>query len=94
MTAKRNRPSVLYRPALMADGNMWCALYGKDAQSGVAAFGETPEKAMEAFDEAWATLAPPKGGLPPEPARRTPSSSSRGRAVGKKTIARIAAPRA
>ncbi len=46
-------PSVLYRPRLMADGDMWCALYGDDLQTGVAGFGETPAAAMQAFDEAW-----------------------------------------
>lgn len=48
------RPSVLYRPTLSADGNMWCALLGDDLQSGVAGFGETPDKAMAAFDVAFA----------------------------------------
>jgi hypothetical protein len=55
------RPSVLYRPALSLDGNMWCALYGDNLQDGCAGFGETPEKAMEAFDKAWRTEAAPKG---------------------------------
>ena len=47
------RPSVLYRPVLSADGNMWCALYGEDLQSGIAGFGDTPDAAMLAFDKAW-----------------------------------------
>ena len=47
------RPSVLFRPSIGRDGNMWCALYGEDLMDGVAGFGETPEKAMEAFDKAW-----------------------------------------
>lgn len=47
------RPSVLYRPTLVADGSMWCALYGDDLQVGVAGFGETPDAAMRAFDQAW-----------------------------------------
>ena len=48
------RPSVLYRPAIFADGDMWCALLGEDLQCGVAGFGETPAKAMAAFDtEFW-----------------------------------------
>lgn len=46
-------PSVLYRPTLTVDGNMWCALYGENLQDGVAGFGESPAKAMEAFDNAW-----------------------------------------
>lgn len=53
------RPSVLYRPAISADGNMWCVLLGEDLQSGVAGFGETPAKAMAAFDtEFWKGQTP------------------------------------
>lgn len=50
---EHKRPSVLYRPALSIDGNMWCALYGANLQEGVAGFGETPEKAMLDFDKNW-----------------------------------------
>lgn len=46
-------PHVLYKPALFPDGNMWCALLGDDLMVGVAGFGETPAKAMAAFDKAW-----------------------------------------
>jgi hypothetical protein len=49
----RRAPHVLMRPTLMADGSMWCALYGPDLQVGVAGFGETPQQAMEEFDKAW-----------------------------------------
>ena len=47
------RPSVVFKPALAKDGNMWCALFGENLQEGVAGFGETPAKAMYAFDTAW-----------------------------------------
>ena len=47
------RPSVVYRPTLMADGTAWCALLGDDLQSGVAGFGDTPSAAMLAFDQAF-----------------------------------------
>lgn len=47
------RPSVLFRPILSKDGDSWCALYGNNLQEGFAAFGETPDKAMRAFDAAW-----------------------------------------
>lgn len=57
------RPSVLYRPSLSADGGMWCALLGENLQEGVAGFGETPEKAMAAFDEAFANERTPKANL-------------------------------
>jgi hypothetical protein len=51
--AAMTRPSVLYRPALMADGTKWCALLGPDLQLGVAGFGDTPSEAMDAFDAAF-----------------------------------------
>lgn len=47
------RPSTVFKPALSVDGNQWCALYGTDLQSGVAGFGDTPEKAMQDFDNNW-----------------------------------------
>ena len=47
------RPSVLFKPSLAVDGTKWCALYGSDLQVGVAGFGDTPEEAMRAFDQAW-----------------------------------------
>lgn len=34
------------------DGDQWCVLWGKDLQSGIAAFGDTPEAAMIHFDAA------------------------------------------
>ena len=34
------------------DGNQWCILYGDNLQVGIAGFGDTPIKAMYAFDEA------------------------------------------
>lgn len=47
------RPSVLYRPALSADGNKWCALLGDNLQDGIAGFGDTAAEAMTAFDMAF-----------------------------------------
>lgn len=46
-------PSVLYRPKLYKDGDMWCALYGEDIQSGVCGFGKSPGKAMDDFNRNW-----------------------------------------
>lgn len=34
------------------DGDKWCVLYGKDLQEGITGFGDTPVKAMYAFDDA------------------------------------------
>lgn len=58
------RPSVLYRPTLTRDGNMWWAHYGDHFPEGVSGFGETPAAAMRAFDEAWlsSNAAPSAGG--------------------------------
>lgn len=47
------RPSVLFRPELMVDGNKWCALYGDNPQDGVAGFGDSPAEAMLDFDKHW-----------------------------------------
>lgn len=47
------RPSAVWRPVLSIDGDQWCALYGANLQDGVAGFGESPAKAMDAFDLAW-----------------------------------------
>lgn len=61
--AEYQRPSAVYRPSLIQDGNIWCALYGENLQDGVAGFGDTPAKAMWDFDLQWmkATPKPPEG---------------------------------
>ncbi|WP_283177869.1 hypothetical protein [Gemmobacter sp. 24YEA27] len=41
--------SVL-KPRLFKDGNAWCALHGENLQEGVAGFGDTPAKALLAFE--------------------------------------------
>lgn len=51
--AEMARPSAIFRPALIEDGDHWCALYGDNLASGLGAFGKTPEAAMAAFDKAW-----------------------------------------
>lgn len=56
-------PHVLYRPDLQPDGTKWCALLGADLMTGVAGFGDTPEQAMAAFDEAWRTQKTPAAAL-------------------------------
>ena len=53
VSEEMTRPSVLFRPHLSADGTMWRALFGADLAVGIAGFGETPDAAMRAFDEAW-----------------------------------------
>lgn len=49
------RPFVLMRPAMMLDGNKWCALYGENLQDGVAGFGDSPDEASYDFDKSWTT---------------------------------------
>lgn len=58
----RSTPSAIFRPTLTRDGDSWIALYGEDLQSGVVGTGDTPAKAMYAFDIAWTTK-------PADPAR-------------------------
>lgn len=55
-----SRPSVLFRPTLSADGTSWCVLLGANLQEGVAGFGDTPDEAMRAFDEAFRNERTPK----------------------------------
>jgi hypothetical protein len=51
--AEMRRPFVVLRPKIFPDGNQWCALYGDNLQEGVCGFGDTPELAAQAFDNAW-----------------------------------------
>ena len=47
------RPCVVFKPDLLKDGDMWCALLGENLQVGIAGFGPNPAQAMAAFDAAW-----------------------------------------
>lgn len=57
--AAQERPCVLWKPRLFRDGNQWCALFGENIQEGVVGFGDSPDAAMWAFDEAWREKLPP-----------------------------------
>ncbi len=57
--AAQERPCVLWKPRLFRDGNQWCALFGENIQDGVVGFGDSPDAAMWAFDEAWREKLPP-----------------------------------
>ncbi len=46
------RPFILYRARVFQDGDQWCALLGS-VETGVCGYGETPDAAARAFDEAW-----------------------------------------
>ena len=50
---ERLRPFHMMKPKLFLDGDQWCCLYGENIQEGLAGFGNTPEKAAYAFDEAF-----------------------------------------
>jgi hypothetical protein len=47
------RPSVLFRPRLFRDDDVWAALYGEDQIDGVVGLGRTPDEAMRDFDMQW-----------------------------------------
>ena len=49
----QQEPSVLYKPKLFLDGNLYCALYGENLIDGCAGFGKTPKKAMDDFNKNW-----------------------------------------
>ncbi len=65
--AAQERPCVLWKPSLFRDGNQWCALLGENIQDGVVGFGDSPDAAMWAFDEAWREKLPPTPGAQPAP---------------------------
>ena len=60
----RERPSVLYRPRLVLDGNSFSALYGDDLTSGCAGHGGTPAEAMAGLDRVRHQRAPRRAKFP------------------------------
>lgn len=48
----RTDPHVIHGARIMMDGNQWCCILG-DLPTGVAGFGDTPEKACAEFDRVW-----------------------------------------
>lgn len=46
-------PHTIFVPRLFKDGNMWCALYGKDMMEGIVGFGRSPDKAIKRFNNAF-----------------------------------------
>jgi hypothetical protein len=49
---------VILGARMFRDGNQWCALLGENIQEGVAGFGKSPLKAIQAFDKAWTEELP------------------------------------
>lgn len=62
-----NSPFARLRPKLYPDGDKWCVLYGKDLQSGVCAFGNTPAEAERNFDIIWLNQKAVKPATEPKP---------------------------
>lgn len=52
ISAEYTRPSVMYKPELSIDGDMWCASYG-NMPEGVQGFGKSPALALQDFDKNW-----------------------------------------
>jgi len=50
---EQQRPSVVFKPAIMQDGGKWIALLGENLQVGVVGCGDSPAEAMYDFDKAW-----------------------------------------
>ena len=44
---------AMLKPSLQRDGDQWCVLYGKDLQSGIAGFGNSPYLAIMDFNAQW-----------------------------------------
>lgn len=60
VAAALTAPHVLMRPELSVDGNMYCFLFGRNLQEGVAGFGRTVAEAAAAFDKAWRETPAPR----------------------------------
>ena len=41
----------ILKPSLTKDGDQWCVFYGEDLQVGICGFGETPYRAIIAFNK-------------------------------------------
>ena len=53
-------PHMKFKPKLFKKENIWCALYGNNMEDGIIGFGETPNKALKAFDKAFDKAVKPK----------------------------------
>lgn len=56
------RPSVLFKPTIMQDGNAFIALLGEDLATGIVGCGDTPDQAMRDFDAVWYRRTPTSEG--------------------------------
>ena len=63
---RRGMWAVVLGARIFPDGNQWCVLYGNDLMTGICAFGDTPEKAIEDFEMAMrAPIRVPTGDTEP-----------------------------
>lgn len=46
-------PHILQKANVCQDGDAWCCSIGENPMVGVFAYGSTPEKACQAFDDLW-----------------------------------------
>lgn len=46
---------AVLKPTITKDGDKWCVLYGANLMEGVSGFGDTPRKAIYAFNKAFDT---------------------------------------
>lgn len=44
---------AMLKPKLSVDGNQWCCLYGDNLIDGVVGYGESPHKAVMAWNQEW-----------------------------------------
>jgi hypothetical protein len=49
---------AILKPQLFKEGNQWCVLHGENLQTGIVGFGDTPRKAIFAFNKEWDKEAP------------------------------------
>ncbi len=49
---ERIAPHVIHNAQVIQDGNQWCCILG-DLPTGVARFGDTPEKGCTEFSRIW-----------------------------------------
>ncbi|MCP4603779.1 MAG: hypothetical protein GY847_25225 [Proteobacteria bacterium] len=63
-----SRPSVLFRPDVTIDGNMYSVLYGSNIMEGCVGYGDTLAEAMTDFDKNWHQHKLSETGLQPSPA--------------------------
>jgi hypothetical protein len=43
----------MLKPILVKDGDQWCCLYGDNLQTGIVGYGDTPHKAVQAWNQQW-----------------------------------------